>query len=183
MFVLFTDAQLNIGKILVLSENVNLTDEEIKRLTKASCVRKLNWEDESEDIDQFVLYAVSNAMFALNMYELGNGEVYRIDGHDATTTMLALKVGNLFKALFLDNKSIKKLHNAYLTKKIIDNARYQINCALKHHNELAEILSRQNINNGIKKKTRSFNRLIENYGDNELIVAAQTIREVLQCAW
>jgi hypothetical protein len=179
----FTDEQLNVGKVLVLACGHKLKLAEIKRLTKATKVRKLKWSGNYDDVDTFVLSAMYKTISALGIDDLIGGDVYRVDGEDAVTTMLVLKTGSACKSVNLDAKNIKKLHNACLTKEGIDKARREMIRAIESHNDLSVMLTKQKMKNSVTKKTNALDKLIQGYADAELNATLGKIKEVMKNTW
>ena len=179
----FTDEQLNIGKVLVLAAGHKLKLAEIKRLTRATKVRKLQWSGNYDDIDAFVLSTMYKSISALGIHNLIGGDVFRVDGDDAVTSMLALKTDAVCKSVNFDAKSIKKLHNACLTKQSIDIAKKQMMSAIDSHNDLSVVFTKQKLKNSITKKTKALDKLIQDYANSELNATVVKIREVMENTW
>lgn len=180
---LFTDEQLNIGKVLVLAGGHKLKLAEIKRLTRATKVRKLKWSGNFDDVDTFVLSTMYKTISALGIEDLMGGDVYRVYGDNAVTTMLALKTGGACKSVNLNTKDIKKLHNACLTKQGIDKAKREMIKAIESHNDLSVILTKQMTKNSVTKKTNALDKLVRGYADAELDVTVGKIKEVMEKTW
>jgi hypothetical protein len=179
----FTDEQLNVGKVLILAAGHKLKLSEIKRLTRATKVRKLKWSDKNDDIDTFILLTMYKTISALGNEDLVDGDVYRVNGVDAVSVMLVLRTGGTCTSVNLDATKIKKLHNACLTKQCIDKARREMLSALKSHNDLAVMLTKQKMKNSITKKTNSLEKLAKGYADDELELTIGSIKEVMANTW
>jgi len=179
----FTDEQLNVGKVLVLACGHKLKLEEIKRMTKATKVRKLKWTVEEDDIDTFVLATMYKTISALGRQNLIGSDVYRVSGDDAVTTMMTFKLGESCKSVNLDAMNIKKLHNACLTKQSIDRAKVHMANAIDSHNDLSVMLTKRKIKNSVTKKTNALDKLIQGYADKELNVTMGEIKEVMGRIW
>jgi hypothetical protein len=179
----FTDEQLNIGKVLVLAGGHKLKLAEIKRLTRATKVRKLKWSGNYDDVDTFVLSTMYKTISALGNNDLIGGDVYRVDGDDAVTTMLALKTGGACKSVNLDSKSVKKLHNACLTKQSIDITKREMIRAIESHNDLSVMLTKQMKKNSVTKKTNALDKLVQGYADTELDLTVGRIKDVMENTW
>lgn len=179
----FTDEQLNIGKVLVIGSGHKLKPAQIKKLIRAKTVRKLKWSGVHDDVDTFILSTMYKAVSALENHDLIGADVYRVEGDDAVTTMLTLKTGGKCKAVSLDAKSVKKLHNACLTKQEVDRAKRQMSNAIEIHNDLSVILTKQKMTAGIAKKTKAFDKLVTGYGDVELAATITKIKDVMTNSW
>jgi hypothetical protein len=179
----FTDEQLNIGKVLMLATRHKLKLAEIKRLTRATKVRKLKWSGNYDDVDTFVLSTMYKAIYALDNNELIGGDVYRVDGDDAVTSMLALKTSGVYKSVNLDSKNIKRLHNACLTKQSIDNTKREIFRAIGSHNDLSVVLTKQMKKNSVTKKTNALDKLLQGYADTELNLTIDKIKDIMGNTW
>ncbi len=179
----FTDKQLNVGKVLVLGSGHNLKLAEIKRLTRATKVRKLKWTGNYDDIDTFVLSTVMKALDAMKGNDFIGADVYMVEGATAVTTMLTLKVDKFCTSVDFDATRIKKLHNACLTKMSIDRAKRQMNEAISSHNDLSVMLTKQKIKNAVTNKTKALDKLINGYADAELNEAMEKINDIMGNSW
>jgi len=180
---IFTDEQLSIGKVLVVGSGHNLKVSQIKQLIRANKVRKIKWSGIYNDVDTFVLSVMHKAISALDIDDLIGADVYRVDGDDAVTTMLVIKTGGKCKAVNLDAKNVKNLHNACLTKQDIDRAKRHMVNAIESHNELSITLTKQKIKNGVTKKTNALNKVIQGYADAELAITLEKIKGLMSSTW
>jgi hypothetical protein len=180
---IFSDDQLNIGKVLVIGSGHNLKLSQIKQLIRASKVRKIKWSGNYDDIDTFVQSVMYKAISALEIDEFFGADVYRVDGDDAVTTMLAMKTGGRCKAVYLDDKNVKKLHNACLTKQSIDRAKRMMANAIETHNDLSVVLTKQKIKNSVTKKTNALDKVVQGYADAELATTLEKIKDVMRNTW
>jgi hypothetical protein len=180
---IFTDDQLNIGKVLVIGSGHNLKLSQIKELIRASKVRKIMWSGNYDDIDTFILSTMYKAISALEIGELTGADVYRVEGDDVVLTMLAMKTGGRCKSINLDAKNVKKLHNACLTKQSIDRAKSSMSNAVEIHNDLSVLLTKQKMKNGVTKKTNALDKVVQGYADAELAETLEKIKDVMSKTW
>lgn len=180
---IFTDDQLNIGKVLVIGSGHNLKLSQIKQLIRASKVRKIKWSGNYDDIDTFILSTMYKAISALEIGELIGADVYRVEGDDVVLTMLAMKTGGRCKSVNLDAKNVKKLHNACLTKQSIDRAKSSMANAVEIHNDLSVLLTKQKMKNGVTKKTNALDKVVQGYADTELAETLGKIKDVMSNTW
>lgn len=180
---IFTDDQLNIGKVLVIGSGHNLKLSQIKQLIRAGKVRKIKWSGNYDDIDTFILSTMYKAISALEIGELIGADVYRVEGDDVVLTMLAMKTGGRCKSVNLDAKNVKKLHNACLTKQSIDRAKSSMANAVEIHNNLSVLLTKQKMKNGVTKKTNALDKVVQGYADAELAETLEKIKDVMSKTW
>lgn len=179
----FTDDQLNIGKVLVVGSGHNLKMSQIKQLIRANKVRRIKWSGNYDDVDTFLLSVMYKAISALDIKELIGADVFRVDGNDAVTTMLAIKTGGKCISVNLDAVNIKKLHNACLTKQGIDIAKRQMAHAIQSHNDLSVMLTKQKVKNFVTKKTIALDKVMQGYADAELATTLEKINDVMSSTW
>jgi hypothetical protein len=180
---MYTDEQLNIGKVLVVGSGHKLKISQIKQLIRADKVRKIKWSGNVDDVDTFVLSVICRAIIALKIDDLIDADLYRVDGDGTAMTMLGIKTGGKCKTVNLDAKNIKRLHNAIFTKDRIDRAKRQMDRAIESHNDLSAILTKQKIKNGMKKKTNALDKIVQGYADDELAATLEKIKDVMSNTW
>ena len=180
---IFTQQQLNFGKVLILASGHKLESEEIKKLTKSKKVQLVIGGPNNDDIDSFLLFAINNAMLALGLHRLVGADVYRVDGKQASTVLLAFKIGVNFKSVKLTAKNVKDLHNAYLTKLAINQARLSIETAVDRHNKLTALLTKQKTKNNLSTKYEFLNNLAQDYAKDELDLTVKTIQGITKNVW
>lgn len=183
MAINFTDAQLNFGKVLILRFGHKLKLTEVKKLTNSKKVRLVKGGPIGDDIDSFLLFAIDSSMLALGLHNLMGADVYRIEGDQASTVMLAMKIGVSFKSVTLSAKDVKVLHNAYLTKQEIDTTRSSISNAVDKHNKLVNLLTKQKITSNLSKKSNAFAKVAKDYAEDELDKTVTKIQEIMKNSW
>jgi hypothetical protein len=180
---IFTDEQLNIGKVLIIGGGHNLPVAEIKRITRATKVRKLKWTDNENDIDDFIISTLYETLYVLNENSLEGGDIYRVSGINSITTFLALKISKPYRAINLEAKYMKILHNSWLTKQTIDTTRQCMKEAVEAHNNLELLLSKLKIKNSLTTKTKPINKLLSNYADNEMDYLTTEVKKIMADTW
>lgn len=175
------DALDKIGKVLVLSSGHKLKHGDIKRLTMADAVRKIQ-ATENPDIGSFVIHVLSNAIHIIEN-NLGRTDFYWIGGEKASSTLLALKSPSFKYSLKFDSGKIKKLHNACVLHSRINWAIHQMQQALQTHTSVANQLNQQKIKSKISEKTENLEVLLTDYGVDDLDREYNIVKSLMTNTW
>lgn len=178
----YNDEMFNVGKILAIQEGHGLSVLEIKKTIKAKKVKKLKWND-GIDVDSFLISKVNEGSHALDDSDFIDYDVYYVTGDDVVSTFLRMKISSKCFTLDWKDKSVKILHNALHTKARIDMAKSQMSMAKTYHDNLIESLNSQKLNNIVKKKTKSLEKILDGYGDEELSIAMDKIKDEMRNVW
>ena len=178
----YNDEMLNVGKILAIQKGHKLSILEIKKVINAKKVKKLKWND-GFDIDSFLLSKINEGSHALDDSDFISYDVYYVTGDDAISSFLRMKISSKCFTFNWNAKSIKILHNALHTKAAIDTAKNQMSRAKIFHDCLIESLNSQKLNNLVKKKTKSLEKILDGYGDEELLIAMGKIEAEMKNVW
>ena len=178
----FSNEELDVGKILVLSNGHKLKATEIKKLTRAKKIKKIKWTD-YEDIDSFIWINVYEGVVYTKPECSELMDMYYVEGEEAVTTVLRLKSDNVISSLDWDHNLIKDLHNARLTVDSIEKAKHFLSVAKESHDEICEILKHQKLPNSLIRKTKSFETIIKDYGDAELKSEMDKIENAMKNRW
>ena len=179
----FSDDELNVGKILVLEKGHGLKTKRIKELTNAKKVTQLRWNKKTSPLDYFLLMNIERAMVALGHPQVLTGNIYRVVGKHAVSTMLSLNLKTFCMTLDLATEDIKRIHNACLLKRFIDEARFAVEHAQKQHSELVDALSELSIVSNLGSKTSSLDEIVDGYADAELAATIEKIKAATAKSW
>lgn len=178
----YTDDELNVGKILVLSRGHKFTINEIKKTTSAEKLRKFRFEPNG-CANGFINVTLCRALRAIGIETNFDIDLYFVEGEGATSTLLRLKTDCVLRTLEVDSKGVKKLHNACVIKEQIDDVKHLLQKAKDAHNALSEVLTNYSKNNFIKDKENIFNLLTYGYAESELKEKQDEIEEMLKNKW
>ena len=179
---IFSDDQLNVGKILVLEKNHKLTTSKIKKLTRATTIKKLK-SSKTFDIDSLIISNVNNGLLALDDTSSYDYDVYYVTGNSSVSSALRLITDSVRGTIEWDAKKVKRLHNACFTKIKIDNAKVQLTNAKRYHEELVEALNNQKLSKTVASKTKSLSKITDGYADAVLKITVNNIRILMKSVW
>jgi len=178
----FSDATLNtMDRLLVLDKNVSLKNSEIKRLTRATRVRKLK-NTYSDDLDSFICSLITRALFCRKPQTFIEPQVYVVKGADVSSVMLTLKVTPI-ATLLLTADRIKKLHNACLTKQKLDEILFSIDQVKELHEEVVDFYKRRKAQTTLPAKTSQIKKIFQDYAKAEIKSEMAVINDVMKNRW
>jgi len=180
---LFTDEQLNVGRILILTNGHAVTTTRIEQLTSAKTATKINWFEGYAHIDTFVWSTLTKALDALADPAMFGANFYYIQGDGATSALLTFQKNHAYKSVAFDAKKLKTLHNACIAKEAIDRVKNLIGRVQDGHNDLSLMLASLKLRNSISKKSNALEKLARDYGDTELRVAMDKINAAITDCW
>lgn len=179
----FTVEQLNYGKVLVLDDGHKLTVAEIKRLTRATKVRRIKPISGFENVDSYVFKIVSMTLTTLNNNQGYRESIYHVEGDATVTSWLALKTDKIRMAVVLNVANIKRLDDAISTIHLLYAAKDAMESAVMAHEKLSEVLMKSNLPDSITAKTPALDAVALGYADAELQHGMDTIAAVLKNKW
>jgi len=136
----FPDAVLDsIGKVLVLATGHGLKVAELKRLLRATKVRKLKFRD-ALGVDMLVRTVIFKALWQLHRQHFNKHEIYFVSGDDAVSSMLNLRTDKIIATIELDADKTKKLHNACLMKQELEDSVQILESADEQHKKVMSFL-------------------------------------------
>lgn len=177
----FTDAELNVGKILVLNYQHGYSTAQIKKLTNAKKVSKIS--PNKSALDGFIITIAERALKAVGINHWRGYDFYRVDGVNAFSSALIISAVGFCTSLEMDAKNMKTLHDACLTKNLIERSKQNINDALHVHKKLTDSLAAQKIKSSIGKKSKKLEQIALGYADSELDAVMMRINAAMDRKW
>nr|WP_181375563.1 hypothetical protein [Polaromonas sp. E3S] len=183
----FTDAELNIGKILVLEMGHGQSESDIKGLTHAATVRKINVKNQlpsaSMSVYLMLQQNIMNARIAMRMKNAGLFDIYYVSGNNVNLTGLLLKQQISFIALEIDTAMMQELCNENRTYCLIYETRCSMLNAADDHDQLIDFLSKRNISNSLGNITETLHNLAKSYADDQLQRSVSAIEDIMKSSW
>jgi acid stress-induced BolA-like protein IbaG/YrbA len=179
---LYKDEELEIGKILIVSDGHGFTVAEIKKITKSSKVKKQKLI-KSPSVDSLLYQTIESALRAKHKKYIEPFNIYYIYGIKATSIFIRLKSDNVLGSISLDANSMKTLHNACHTHEVVGNAKFNLEMVKVKYDFASEVLAKQKKSNSLKRKNKALDKLLQGYGDAEISDAMTTIEQIMQNSW
>lgn len=178
---MFTDEQLNVGKVLIMSSNHNIPTHTIERLIRSTLIEL---DRESSERDALLEYVVENSFAALNQRSFNGYEIYIADGTNPCSSLLrAAESASFVAAVEIDAADLKSLHNASVSHKHISNARNAMLRAKNAHNALVTLTKKSKALQCFAKRTPSLNAATRSYGIQTLKKLEKGIAKQLAKTW
>ena len=177
----FTDDQLEIGKILILSPNHGIPVDNVERLTR-STIAELDFSTNSRDT--FLEYVIENSLAAVNQHSFDGYEIYFAKGEKACSDFLKTAEPEKFVAAFeLDANELKRLHNASISFKHIKTARTAMLRAKNAHDELVALSKKSKAFRCFTSRTSALNAASHSYGVQTLKKLTRDIKQHMSKTW
>jgi hypothetical protein len=178
---LFTDDQLNVGKVLIMTSGHNIPLQTIERLTRSTLTEL---DSASSNRDAFLEYVVENSLAATNQEHFHEYEIYIANNPDACSMLLRTAESEGFiAAVELDATELKALHNASVGHMHITNARNAMLRAKNAHNELVMLTRKAKTLKCFAKRTPALNAATHSYGTQTLKKLKKDIAKHLSKTW
>jgi hypothetical protein len=179
---LFSNSSLNaLDKVLVLDPTTTIKITEIKKLLRATRVRKLQ-NSYGDDLDSFICMLITRALYAQSRPSMPERNLYVVKGRSVSSALLALKV-NIVATLELNADRIKKLHNACLTKEALDGMLYHIKLLQQSRKPVIEILEQRKKKTDLIAKSKRLDTIFVDYGVKEVQEEMLVINDVMKNRW
>ncbi len=176
------DEELNVGKILVLKIGHKLKVLEIKKLIKASKIKRVKWTG-ADDIDSFVWHSVLQGLVSCKNRSAPDLDIFYVEGDNPTTSFLRLKIDDVIASLEWNFVMIKELHNACLTMESLYITQHLLEELMDSHNKSSSILNQQNLPNSLEKRTKYLDKFIQGYADSEIDMALNKVENAMKDRW
>lgn len=178
---MFTDGQLNFGKVLIMNSGHNIPLQTIERLTRSTLTEL---DSATCNRDAFLEYVVENSLAAINQEHFHEYEIYVADNSDACSMLLrTAEPEGFIAAVELDTTELKALHNASISHKHITNARNAMLRAKNAHNELVMRTKKFKNFKFFAKRTPALNAATHSYGTQTLKKLEKDIAKQLSKTW
>jgi hypothetical protein len=177
-----SDKELNVGKILVLKMGHKLKVLEIKKLIKASKVKRVKWTG-VEDIDSFVWHNVLQGLVSCKDRSVPDLDIFYVEGDNSTTSFLRLKIDDVIASLEWDFVMIKELHNTCLTLESMYLTQHFMEAVIDSHKKSSSMLNQQNLPNSLEKRTKYLDKFIQGYAKSEIDMALDKVRNAMKDRW
>lgn len=139
---MFTDAQLNFGKVLVLNKNSKIKISEITTKIRATSIKPLRASRRKIEAANILISDLQYAFWYTNGYvkhlEL---KIYSVGGNVASTFLALAHENDFVAAITLDPTDVKKLHNNVVILGKLSQTANVMNSALVHATELQAMMS------------------------------------------
>lgn len=179
---LFAPDMLNVGKILAIKKGHGLSTLEIKKTINAKKIKKFKAENKYS-LEHFIIEKIHLSTYALDEDSVEEYDVYQVTGDDVASSFLRMKISSNCFSLNFNSSNLKKLHNAQITKDKIDKAKAYIFNGKEAHDELVNALVSQKLKTKMAQKTKLFQKIIDGYGDEELVFSMENIKEAMKSVW
>jgi hypothetical protein len=178
---MFTDDQLNVGKVLIMTTRHKIPLQTIERLTRSTLTEL---DASTNDRDCFLEYVVENSLATINPQLFNAYDIYIADDVNASSMFLRTAEPESFVAAVEFNATnLKSLHNASLSHKHITNARKALLRAKVAHNELVMLTKKFKALNCFAKRTSALNAAAHSYGTQTLKKLEKDIAKHLSKTW